>query len=431
MCFAYMVFPSGSILIREPILKAISYQNFSISQGWQSHIQQNITPWETDKQRFNRTLGSMIRCLPLAAKQHWVQQIQTLTFAYNATVHETTGYAPFYLMFGRVPRLPVDMVFKQVLKDANVVDSRSYASKLMTNLHEAAAIAQRHARKEQLHQADGYNKRVRGTCLHVGDRVLLANKAERGKKKLADKWEPTIYTIIDCNPQTHIYRIEDVTGKTKVVHRKLILDVSFLPFPNQTSAEAESVASDGNGGSPYRPPSTLNGLAEKNSVDRTRSWLRLSFNADSESLEQEMESEQENDMSCFPIRDAGHMMCEDSQTDSVVDGSMGQSEKVSSLKDSPSPSGFSESQVVIDYKGPLTGVPNMRETGSCDILAATVNGGLPPAQDSGPEGRVVRTRTGRVVKAVNRLIENMVQKPLSKGLVDEFIRKSQSLLNLF
>merc|ERR1712035_121690 len=108
-------------------------------------------------ERFNRTLGSMLRSLPLAAKQHWTQQIQTLTFAYNATVHETTGYAPFYLMFGRVSRLPVDMVFQQVLKDTNVVDYKTYASKLMASLHEAASIAQQHARKEQQHQADGYN----------------------------------------------------------------------------------------------------------------------------------------------------------------------------------------------------------------------------------------------------------------------------------
>uniref|UniRef100_A0A3B3RCA1 Gypsy retrotransposon integrase-like protein 1 n=1 Tax=Paramormyrops kingsleyae TaxID=1676925 RepID=A0A3B3RCA1_9TELE len=56
-------------------------------------------------ERFNRTLGNMLRTLPLRAKQEWPQQIQTLTFAYNATVHETTGFAPFYLMFGRVPRL--------------------------------------------------------------------------------------------------------------------------------------------------------------------------------------------------------------------------------------------------------------------------------------------------------------------------------------
>lgn len=39
-------------------------------------------------ERFNRTLGNMLRSLPLREKAKWPQQIQTLTFAYNATVHQ-------------------------------------------------------------------------------------------------------------------------------------------------------------------------------------------------------------------------------------------------------------------------------------------------------------------------------------------------------
>ncbi len=57
-------------------------------------------------ERFNRTLGAMLRSLPLKAKHQWPQQIQTITFAYNATVHETTGFPPFYLMFGCVFETP-------------------------------------------------------------------------------------------------------------------------------------------------------------------------------------------------------------------------------------------------------------------------------------------------------------------------------------
>lgn len=103
--------------------------------------------------RFNHTLGNMLRALPLRAKQEWPQQIQTLTFAYNATVHETTGYAPFHLMFGRVPRLPVDVVFKSVLHDPVVTDFSGYSTTLLSYLSEAARIAQQHANKEREHQA--------------------------------------------------------------------------------------------------------------------------------------------------------------------------------------------------------------------------------------------------------------------------------------
>ncbi len=169
-------------------------------------------------ERFNRTLGNMLRSLPLRSKDKWPQQIQTLTFAYNSTVHETTGYAPFQLMFGRVPRLPVDVMFKQVLRDPATVDYSSYATTLMSHLHEAAGIAQKHAVQEQNKQTKMYNRKIKGVHLNCGDRVLISNKGERGKRKLADRWEPTVYTIVDSDPKTHIYKVEDDKGLTEVVH---------------------------------------------------------------------------------------------------------------------------------------------------------------------------------------------------------------------
>uniref|UniRef100_A0AAV2JJ45 Uncharacterized protein n=1 Tax=Knipowitschia caucasica TaxID=637954 RepID=A0AAV2JJ45_KNICA len=80
----------------------------------------------------------------------------------------------------------------------------------------------------------------------VGDRVLVANKGERGKRKLADKWEDKVYTVVDANPNIHVYKISDVDGRTKVVHRNLLLNVNFLPLPdNQTVGDMEfSLLSD-------------------------------------------------------------------------------------------------------------------------------------------------------------------------------------------
>lgn len=39
----------------------------------------------------------------------WVDQMAIATFAYNTTPNHATGYSP-YLMFGRKPRLPIDVV---------------------------------------------------------------------------------------------------------------------------------------------------------------------------------------------------------------------------------------------------------------------------------------------------------------------------------
>ncbi|KAJ8385115.1 hypothetical protein AAFF_G00192560 [Aldrovandia affinis] len=185
-------------------------------------------------ERFNRTLGGMIRALPPKSKSRWPQMLQMLTFCYNATVHETTGFAPFYLMFGRVPRLPVDVMFHHVLEDTNVVSHHEFVHHLKRDLSEAAQVAQKNAIGEQDRHAKIYNRKVRGMPLAVGDRVLLANRGERGKRKVADRWDSTPFDVVSVRSTINVYRIKDaVTGKERVVHGNMLLPVDFLTFPDQ------------------------------------------------------------------------------------------------------------------------------------------------------------------------------------------------------
>ncbi len=158
----------------------------------------------------NRTLGNMIRALPAKTKHKWPQVLKSLTFAYNCTIQETTGYAPFLLMFGRVPRLPVDLIFETVLDNPDVVNYDSYVQALRRDMKEAMDIAQASVMKQLKRHADLYNRRVRGWSINVGVRVLLANKGVCGKWKLADLWEDTTYTVVGLNKDSHTYRISTV-----------------------------------------------------------------------------------------------------------------------------------------------------------------------------------------------------------------------------
>lgn len=188
-------------------------------------------------ERYNRTLGNMIRALPAHSKARWPQMLQLLTFCYNCTEHETTGFAPFYLMFGRIPRLPVDVVFQHVLQNHSVVNHREFVAQLRRDLADAARIARVHSRAEQSRQAENYNRRAKGSPLAVGDQVLLANRGERGRRKVADKWESTVYEVTSVRPGINVYSIRDpVSMKEKVVHRNLLLPVSFIPAGDGTNA---------------------------------------------------------------------------------------------------------------------------------------------------------------------------------------------------
>ena len=231
-------------------------------------------------ERFNRTLGNMIRALPPKAKQRWPQRLRSLTFSYNATVHETTGFAPFQLMFGRTPRLPVDLMFESVLLDDQVVDYDAYVRRLRQDLADAIRIAQISTTKQQERQKVLYNRKLKGAPVDVGDRVLLANKGERGRRKLADRWENHLYTVMERHENSNTFKLRNCdSDQVKVVHRNLIMPVNFLPIPDNPEDCVFSV-SDLTEGDVTGNGSALDVGIEGSAVlpadgpeDRTVSWI--------------------------------------------------------------------------------------------------------------------------------------------------------------
>jgi transposase InsO family protein len=61
-------------------------------------------------ERFNRTLIAMLRSFASQNSRDWDTLLHQLVFAYNTSVHSTTGVSPFEALYGRLPKMPLDLV---------------------------------------------------------------------------------------------------------------------------------------------------------------------------------------------------------------------------------------------------------------------------------------------------------------------------------
>ena len=98
-------------------------------------------------ERAHQTLIRMIGKLDPKRKSRWPDHISSICHTYNSTRSQVMGYSPHFLMFGRRPRLPIDLIFLTAHWEAvKVVDH--YVSTLYEHLRCATSLACAAADKE-------------------------------------------------------------------------------------------------------------------------------------------------------------------------------------------------------------------------------------------------------------------------------------------
>ncbi|XP_030615062.1 uncharacterized protein LOC115801406 [Archocentrus centrarchus] len=191
-------------------------------------------------ERFNRTLLQMLGTLDKSDKLRWKDFVKPLVHAYNCTKSDVTGFSPYELMFGRQPRLPIDLIFRLPTNASKQTHSQ-YVGNLKSRLEESYRIATSNAGKNASCNKARFDRRVIESILQKGDRVLVRNVKLRGKHKLADKWEEDVYIVLKRAGDMPVYTVkpESKDGPVRTLHRDLLLPCGFL----SAAAEPETVKS--------------------------------------------------------------------------------------------------------------------------------------------------------------------------------------------
>jgi transposase InsO family protein len=62
-------------------------------------------------ERYHKVLGAALT-IYATDKTKWIDHIHAVVFAYNTSVHATTKFSPYQLIYGRDPRLPLDLLLE-------------------------------------------------------------------------------------------------------------------------------------------------------------------------------------------------------------------------------------------------------------------------------------------------------------------------------
>ena len=180
-------------------------------------------------ERFNKTILSMLRTLSDKEKLNWKDALNKMTHAYNSSRNSATGYSPFFLMFGRKPKLPIDSMFDQAAD--KLPGSTPYVNKWYAEMIQAHRIASENSAKSRLLGKKQYDKKMHHIALETGDRVLIKNLAPRqGPHKLRSYWEDKVHVVVSRKDDGPVYVVkpEVGTGRERTLHRNLLLPCNML-----------------------------------------------------------------------------------------------------------------------------------------------------------------------------------------------------------
>jgi hypothetical protein len=169
------------------------YTKLGVTQILTSHSNPQSNPVE----RFHRYLSAAMSVYVKKNKnrKHWEQYMHAALYVYRVSVNESTGFSPFYLLYGVHPEHFVDVMLGWTDSKSPGKHQREYHEKLLNNLRTAYV----EARRIQLHNAairsrSANSKKCPVNHLYqVGDEVLLWKK-NKGPK-LGWRFMDTIFKI--------------------------------------------------------------------------------------------------------------------------------------------------------------------------------------------------------------------------------------------
>ena len=157
----------------------------------------------------NQTIIRMIGKLEQDKKAHWSEHLPEMLAAYNGTRSAVTGYSPYFLLFGRKSRMPVDCLFPTLRDSPHQAKMEVSVAAMQKMLKEAFTVARHLTSQEAARQRRYYDRKAGAVALQPGDVVMVCTDGFVGKRKVKDRWEDGGF-IVESQLRTGLFIRLDV-----------------------------------------------------------------------------------------------------------------------------------------------------------------------------------------------------------------------------
>ena len=203
--------------------------------------------------RMNQTIIHMIGKLEEDRKACWSEHLPELLLAYNATHSAVTRYSPYYLLFGRRPRIPVDYLFPTLRDSPHQTKMEVSVVAMQKRLKEAFTVARHLTSEEVARQCHYYDRKAGAVALQPGDVVMVCTDGFVGKQKVKDRWEDGGFIVESQLEDWPVYKVKCPTSyarqkpKYRILHRNCLLLVTHedaSSIPGQAQAKVTPIVSN-------------------------------------------------------------------------------------------------------------------------------------------------------------------------------------------
>lgn len=137
------------------------------------------TPWHPMSnivERQHRILNQYLRAYSAKNRDDWDELLKYATFAYNNSIHSTTGYTPHELAHGFRIKIP-----NQLTKPKLSYNYDNFADMTRNNIAKALELAKENLYNRKEQNKKNYDKSTKELDLNINDLVLIKNQVKKHK----------------------------------------------------------------------------------------------------------------------------------------------------------------------------------------------------------------------------------------------------------